>query len=1127
MKSPSRSRIATGALTLALFTGATQLSDSGTNGAAATPDRRPDAAAASPFAERFSNPAMADRPKMRWWVPNALMTKAEITREIESMVDAGFGGAEVVSFAETDPSGTDVSWGSPTWNELTKHMLKVAGQHHFSIDFTLTPGWPLNLPTITDIDAPAQGAQKEVDGASVSGITQATPYSGTVPVPAFRAGAGRPTLVAVTVAKYADKATKTLDHASAQALDLSSVTFPNPAGSPTQATVDFAPTEPGEYVLFGWWEYPSGRKAHGNYEIDHYGKTGAQALIDYWEDNLIPFYGDDWKNVGALFSDSLEFETHLDWTEGLLDKFEAEYGYDLAAYLPGLYEAAAVGNYQSDPKPDFTFDTRSTQIRNDYYRLLTHLYVENHLKPLNEFANRHGVALRVQPGYGKNLDMAQSAEYIDIPETESLYGDDLIDFYRLQAGAVHLTDKKIYSIETAPEFHVKLDFGGFEYNVIRGNGEEDAGKNQQTWRDMLWHIQRSFSGGVNQIVFHGYSYNGQYDGASATNGFGSDVAWPGWEAMDYSNNWGERSPNWKHADKLTSWIARNQQVLREGTPKMDLAIYSLKYWENIDTDNRVKDYDDNGALEQAGYSYDFVAPSGFALPNAQVDNKRLDADGPAYKAIVLDTEATVPAATVDRFIEYAQDGLPIVVVGAAPTAGAYTTDAPVSVKVAALLSYPSVTQVADTSAVPAALAALEVAPDAAYQQPTKLLSLHRQTPEADFYHLYNYGDANTWPAARDMDKVRSTITLQGDGRPYLLDAWTGEITPIAEYHRGPGSVTLDVTVGRNDSTIIALAEDGFAGTVPAPVSVLDTDLRVAYDPAGSLVAKSNSSGTVPVTLSNGQTTPVTFDAVPPARTLDEWDLSVEKWSKSSTPTESAKTTVEVGAIPELAPWTEMPGLETASGIGTYTTVFDLGGGWDSGLGAVLDLGEVTDSYALTVNGIPAPTNQNDPSIDIGPYLKPGHNELVLEVTTTIFNSWVDEYDLAKKPTRYGLMGPVTLTPYRWTTIKSTATPPASPNPAAQKTVTKLKIKPKVIPAGKHVKAIVTVKADGAIKAVTGRVRLYVDGRARGTAELQNGRATFKLPRLRAGTHWIRGIYLGTGEAKKSKSNVVRIKVVKR
>ena len=1120
MKSPFRSRITTGTLALVILTGATQLSVRAPSGAAATPDRVSEPATASPFAKRFSAPAMADRPKMRWWVPNALMTKAEITREIESMVDAGFGGAEVVSFAKSDPSGSDVSWGSSKWNELTKHMLQVAGEYEFSIDFTLTPGWPLNLPTITDIDDPAQGAQKEVDGASVSGITQAAPYSGAVPVPDFRAAAGRPTLVAVTVAKYADKATKTLDYATAQALDLDSVTFPDPDGNPTQAAVEFTPTGPGEHVLFGWWEYPSGNKAHGNYEIDHYGHAGAQVLIDYWEDNLIPHYGEDWKNVGALFSDSLEFETHLDWTDGLLDGFKAENGYDLAAYLPGLYEAAAVGNYQSNPTPDFKFDTKSAQVRNDYYRYLTHLYVENHLKPLNDFANRNGVDLRVQPGYGKNLDMARSAQYVDIPETESLYGDDLIDFYRLQAGAVHLTDKNIYSTETAPEFHVKLNFGEFEYNVIRGNGEEDAGKNEQTWRDMLWHVQRSFSGGVNQIVFHGYSYNGQYDGASATNGFASDVAWPGWESMDYATNWGERSPNWKHAEQFTSWVARNQQILRRGTAKMDLAIYSLKYWENIDTDNRVKDYNDDGALEQAGYSYDFVAPSGFALDNAQVENQRLDADGPAYKAVIVDTEATVPAATVDRFIEYAQDGLPIIIVGDAPTAGAYTTDAPVSGKVTDLLGYPSVTQVADTSAVPAALTALNVAPDAAYKQPTKLLSVHRQTQNADFYHLYNYGDASTWPAARTMDDVNTTVTLQGDGRPYFLDAWTGQITPIAEYQRGPGSVTLDVTIGRNDSTIIALAKDGFAGTVPVRVSVPDTDLRVEYDQAGNLLAMSNSAGTVPVKLSNGQTRTVNFGAVPSAQNLDEWDLSVEKWFKSPSPNESAKTTVDVGAIPELAPWTEIPGLETASGIGTYTTDFNLPAGWDSGLGAVFDLGEVTDSYALTVNGTTAATNQNDPTIDIGPYLKKGRNELVVEVATTLFNSWIDEYNLPKKPSQYGLMGAVTLTPYRWETVMSTAPPPK------RKTVTKLEIKPSMIPSGKRAKAILTVKALGSGDATSGRVRIYIDGRARRTVQLESGKAAFTLPKLRVGVHRVRGNYLGTDRSKKSKSNVVRMRVMK-
>ncbi|MGO4748664.1 hypothetical protein AB4212_08550 [Streptomyces sp. 2MCAF27] len=184
-------------------------------------------------------------------MPNALMTRNEITKEIESMVAAGFGGAEVVSFDKADSDGSNVAWGSPRWNELTKHLLQVAGQHDFSIDFTLTPGWPLNLPTITNVNDPAQGAQMETDSANVDGITQSTPFSGRVPVPAFRAAAGTPKLVAVTVAKYTDKQTKTLDYSSAQSLNLDSVTFADKAHDPTNAMVSFTPGDAGEYVLFG------------------------------------------------------------------------------------------------------------------------------------------------------------------------------------------------------------------------------------------------------------------------------------------------------------------------------------------------------------------------------------------------------------------------------------------------------------------------------------------------------------------------------------------------------------------------------------------------------------------------------------------------------------------------------------------------------------------------------------------------------------------------------------------------------------------------------------------------------------------------------------------------------------
>ena len=58
-----------------------------------------------------------------------------------------------------------------------------------------------------------------------------------------------------------------------------------------------------------------------------------------------------------------------------------------------------------------------------------------------EFCLRHGIGVRYQTAYGKTLENARTAMHVTVPETESLYGADLIDFYRLQSGAVHMTGK--------------------------------------------------------------------------------------------------------------------------------------------------------------------------------------------------------------------------------------------------------------------------------------------------------------------------------------------------------------------------------------------------------------------------------------------------------------------------------------------------------------------------------------------------------------------------------------------------------------------------------------------------------------------------------------------------------------
>ncbi len=201
--------------------------------------------------------------------------------------------------------------------------------------------------------------------------------------------------------------------------------------------------------------------------------------------------------------------------------------------MPAVYDTDSIGNQSANPQPDFKFNKNNVALQNDFKDTLTQLYIENHLKPLSEFCEKHGVSLRYQTSYGKSLELAQTAMYVDIPETETLYSADVIDFYRLQSGAVHMSDKQIYSIEASPEGMLDMNLGGMQIHVPQGNGEDDPGNYQQTWDDQIWHVQRAFAGGVNQIVFHGYSYNGQYEGEGNENGYIAGTKWPGFEGFRF------------------------------------------------------------------------------------------------------------------------------------------------------------------------------------------------------------------------------------------------------------------------------------------------------------------------------------------------------------------------------------------------------------------------------------------------------------------------------------------------------------------------------------------------------------------------------------------------------------------
>ena len=109
-------------------------------------------------------------------------------------------------------------------------------------------------------------------------------------------------------------------------------------------------------------------------------------------------------------------------------------------------------------------------------------------------------------------------------------------------------------------------------------------------------------------------------------------------------------------------------------------------------------------------------------------------------------------------------------------------------------------------------------------------------------------------------------------------------------------------------------------------------------------------------------------------------------------------------------------LSRASGLGTYTTTFDLPDSWSKTDGAYLDLGDVLDTAQVTVNGVEITVNQSDRArIDLGHALHAGENTLTVRVATTMFNAvratGDSNYQLMDWQ-HTGLLGPIVLSPYR-------------------------------------------------------------------------------------------------------------------
>ncbi|WP_017975541.1 glycosyl hydrolase [Actinopolyspora halophila] len=941
---------------------------------------------AGAFAEAFAAPARSVQGRFRWWWPHGLVDPTEIAREIDEIADAGFGGVEIADVHHSVEEPLDPAehgWGTGPWVAAVEAALGRAAERDVTVDITIGPSWPAALPTVTPQSTAAATELAhglvQVDGGS---------YDGEVPAPVVAPASGvtEHRLYTVQAARLADGAAVEKPYR----LDQASVT--DLTASVRDGHVGFTAPDAGTWLIIATWLRGSGQRPEGgphtdpvSYVVDHFSAAGTQAVIDFWEGEILTprmreLIG---RTGGAMFEDSIELETEASlWTPAMLDEFRRRRGYDLLPYLPVVLRMHEDGVFSYDGVTD-------RRVADDLNAVRSELYIEHHLRPLQEWLHGLGLELRIQP-YGLETDAMASSAIVDTPEGESLGFNNLDDFRSLAGGR---------------------DMGGNE----RLSSEAAAvygGSYSTTWDHVVRTVSREYAAGVNQAVLHGFSY-----------AYAPGARWPGFAAftpydggVGYSESWGPRHPIWRHAPDIAGFLARSQLVLQTGRSRVDVAFLRQKGYAG--TGFGAAWFTPEGIPR--GWTHQFLSPSLLELPSARVAGARLAPDGPGYKMLVFEGDAfngkveTMPLATARRLLEFARAGLPILAVGGwdAPTVPGVAEQGEneeLAEVMARLLAQPSVHRVDSRAGIADGVAALGLQPDVRYAESSPLLHARRHDEDAEYYYFVN-GSAD-----ETVDHDVTFATAVRPVLPYRLDLWTGGVERAVVHESDRDLVRLRVRLEPGASTVIVLARPNWRGDgVAAGSSVLSTEADAVVERDGRVVVRAAASGTYRSTLANGRTVSTRIASLPEDLPLTDWKLTVEDWRPGASPTETDVRRHE-RRLDSPVPWTELPDLADVSGVGRYSATVHLGAAWTGGHGAYLHLGEVTDTFRVVVNGnaLP-PADQQAGVVDVGGFLRQGRNTIEIETASTLINRmrvFRSEVYGAVDRARYGLAGPVRLVPY--------------------------------------------------------------------------------------------------------------------
>ena len=575
-------------------------------------------------------PTGESRPWTRWWWLGSAVSEAELTRHLELLQAAGFGGVELSPiYGVTGEEERSIPFLSPVWVDRLRYTLAEARRLGLGVDMITGTGWPLGGPWVGAEDGAARLALAtyHLDGGS----RLAEPLAPDEPGATLQ-----------TVMAYAE---------GGQVVDLT----PHVDG---QGRLDWtAPA--GRWRLYAVCLTRTRQQvkraapgAEGNV-VDHF---SAPAMARYLA-RFDAAFADvpPGEHVRCFFNDSYEVYG-ANWTDDLFAQFQRRRGYDLRAYLPA---------FNGDDRPDTV-----SRVRSDYRQTVAEMLLENFVRPWTAWAHRYGALSRNQAhgSPGNLLDLYAAA---DIPEPET-FGSDWLELAgipplpgtprrhggraeillgKLASSAAHLMGRPLCSNET--------------FTWLGEHGQVPLA-HMKAQVDLAWLM------GVNHVFYHGTPFSP------------ADADWPGW-LFYATTHVAPTNPFWRDLPALNAYITRCQSFLQAGQPDTDLLLYfpvfdlwatdhgapdRLHFLTPHNTadwlDQNLPDFKAAAArLWDAGYSFDLVSDRLLA-DVVQVADGRLQSRGGAYRALVVAGCERMPVETLARLLDLARQGATVLVVGALP-----------------------------------------------------------------------------------------------------------------------------------------------------------------------------------------------------------------------------------------------------------------------------------------------------------------------------------------------------------------------------------------------------------------------------------------------------------------------------